>query len=308
MDHDELDELLKGGGVLQGLLWAHGTPEGIDPGHLWTTVFPGPRHPVWLWVRSPARRLVVEAEWGVARLHRQFDLGPNGLFIDVASSLPDSPVVVRFSEPTWADFGSGELPGRVPGAEVVSAVSLMERSSAEGPLMDMFSTDLEAKVDAGEPGAVDLYQRVPDAVDSYRRREPVERRIPTQWPPAPEGIEEVERLRFARLRRARRLSRDALAERLASETDIDIGRDTLRRFESDVGQPHDPGAPPGARPPPRGPRQAGGAGAQVGARRWGRAVPGVLAGPVLAVAAQQRGWRHRVAAQGQVVPGAAVPG
>ena len=115
VDLDDLDEALDGGGLLAGLIWAEATPRGIEPGRRWSWVFPGPPHPVWLWIRSGASRIVIEAEWGVASIAEEFELGPNGLFITVASSLPDSPVVVRFSEPAWADFGSGRLPPAIPG-------------------------------------------------------------------------------------------------------------------------------------------------------------------------------------------------
>jgi hypothetical protein len=46
--------------------------------------------------------------------------------------------------------------------------------------------------------------------------------------------------RFERLRQARGLSLVDTATRLARLTGIEVGKDTLRRFETGVGQPHDP--------------------------------------------------------------------
>lgn len=236
-----LDQGLEGGGVLANLLWAQGSVAGLEPGRIWSWVFPGESHPVWMWLRSPSPELVIEAEWGVARLEERFEVGPTGTFITVGASMPDSPVVVQLSQPGWADFGCGVLPDGIPGAEVVSAVELMQRSSARGPLMDMFSSTLEAKVASGSPGAVDMAEAVPQAVESYLDRGTQTGR--DRWVPRAEGLEAIERQRYARLRRARGLSLAGLADRLQSLTDLEVSRDTLRRFESDQGRPHDPQLP-----------------------------------------------------------------
>ena len=246
VDLEAVDDALKGERALAGLLWSHGTPGGIEPGRLWSKVFPAPSRPVWVWLRSPERRVEIQAEWGVARLERAFEFGPNGVFLTVGFSIPDSPVVLLMSEPGWADFGFGELPADIPGAEVVDAVNLMERSSADGPFMELFSSSLAAKLAARAPEAVDLANSVPSAIVSYmdglgRPRAGAE--VPRRWPPAAEGIEAVERERFARLRDARGLSLSSLVELLSNQTGIDVGRDTLRRFETDVGRPHDPMLP-----------------------------------------------------------------
>ena len=239
VDLQVLDDVLEGRQLLADLLWAHGTTEGLQPGRSWSWVFPGPSRPVWLWLRSPEPRIAVEAEWGVARMEGVFDLGPNGLFVTVGASLPDSPVVVQLSTPGWADFGTGDPPVDLPGAEVVAAIELMQRSSARGPLVDMFASTLEAKVNAGAPGAVDLAQTLPDAVDRYLGRGGSNPVKPGEWHPEPEGLDAVERERYARLRHARGLSLADLATRLHAQTGLDASRDTLRRFEVKVGQPHD---------------------------------------------------------------------
>lgn len=243
VDLAALDEALKGEDALEGLLWAHSTPDGLDPGRDWTKVFPGPLRPVWLWIRSPAGRLAFEGEWGVARLETELEPGPNGIFITVGASIPDSPVVVHLSEPGWADFGFGELPAEIPGAPVVSAVSMFQRSSADGPFMELFSSDLASKLSSRSPDALNLADAAPGAVVSYisdSGKASAGEAIPKRWPPDPEGIDVVDRGRFARLRRARGLSLITTAERLADRTGTEVSRDTLRRFETDVGEPHDP--------------------------------------------------------------------
>ncbi|MGI9597569.1 MAG: helix-turn-helix domain-containing protein [Acidimicrobiales bacterium] len=255
LDLSEVDEALKGEHTLEGLLWAFSTPEGLEPGRLWTKVFPGPSRPVWLWLRSPVEHIAFEGEWGVTRLETELELGPNGLFVTVGASIADSPVVVQLSNPGWADFGTGELPPGIPGAPVVTAVSMFQRSTADGPFMEMFSSNLVSKLSSGSPEALDLADAVPDAVGSYVHggqpagevgggpgRDEAER-VPKRWPPEAEGVDVVDRKRFARLRRARGLSLNTMADRLARETDIEVGRDTLRRFETSVGQPHDPMLP-----------------------------------------------------------------
>ena len=242
IDLSDLDDALKGEQTLAGLLWGFSTPQGLDPGRVWSKVFPGRSRPVWLWLRSPSTEVSFEGEWGVARLEADFQVGPNGLFVTVGASIADSPVVVHLSEPGWADFGYGELPKTIPGAPIVDAISTFRRSSADGPFMDMFSSSLASKLSAGTREALDLADVAPQAVSSYVEhsdRSPAVRPIPKRWPPEPEGIDIVERTRFARLRRARGLSLIAMADRLIERTHIDVGRDTLRRFETDVGQPHD---------------------------------------------------------------------
>jgi transcriptional regulator with XRE-family HTH domain len=243
LDVSELDKALKGEGVLEGLMWSYGTPEGLDPGRVWTKVFPGESRPVWLWLRAPVRRLVFEAEWGVARMETELELGPNGVFVTVGASLPDSPVVIHLPEPGWADFGYGALPRHIPGAPSIAAVTMLERSSAAGPVVDMLGTSLEAKLSSGWRETVGLAEAAPGAVDSYAGRGRREPKVPRVWPVDIEGIDSVERQRFARLRAARGLSLAALSERLMRQTGLQVGRDTLRRFETDVGEPHDPMLP-----------------------------------------------------------------
>ncbi len=243
LDLEDVDGALKGDRALQGLLWGFGTPGGLEPGRVWTKVFAGPSAPVWLWLRSPSPRIELAAEWGVARMETTLELGPNGAFVTNPVSVPDSPVVLQADQPVWIDFGWGELPPDMPGAPVVSAVTLLIPSSADGAFMHMFRTNLAARLqaDADDPGG--LAGQLPPSAMGFaaptgQRREP-----PLLWPAAPEGIDAVERARYTRLRTARGLSLPGLSDRLARTTDVEASRDTLRRFETDVGQPHHPMLP-----------------------------------------------------------------
>lgn len=245
IDLAELDEVLKGEQVLEGLLWSYSTPEGLEPGHRWTKVFPGASRPVWMWLRSESSRVAVIGEWGIARLEAELELGPNGLFLTVGASIPDSPVVVLMSDAGWADFGYGELPPEIPGAQIIPAVSMFERSSADGSFMKLFSSNIASKLSAGSADVLDLADLAPGAVVSYlqiHEQRSAASAAPSGLPEA-EGLDAIERARFARLRAARGLSLSALVEQVRKRTALDVSRDTLRRFESDVGRPHDPELP-----------------------------------------------------------------
>ncbi len=242
LDLDEVDDALAGGRVLRDLLWSHGTADGLEPGRIWSGIFDGPSRPVWMWIRSVSPRVVVESEWGVARLEVVFDLGPNGVFLTNGATVPDSPIVVQLSSPGWVDFGNGTLPPAVPGAQILDAIDLLRASSAQGPLMDMFTSTLEARVASQDPVATDFANRAPDAVDSYLHRGDGAAR---RWRPLSEGLDAMERQRYGDLRRARGLSLAAVADRLHDQTGLAVGRDTLRRFETAVGHPHDPELPVG---------------------------------------------------------------
>ena len=238
LDLETLDRALAGDGVLANLMWAYGTAKGLDAGRVWTKVFPGPSSPVWMWIRADSPTIAVEAEWGAFRFEKQFEIGANGTFVTVGASVPDSPVVVYLSEPGWADFGRGALPDAIPEARVFSAVSEFTASSAEGLFVELLRSSLESELaaDSGGSGssALEASASLADFVRNRRDRSGLAR-----WPLRPEGIDAVERANFSRLREARHLSLPQLADRLAKQTDVVVGRDTLRRFEIDVGEPHD---------------------------------------------------------------------
>ncbi|MDH3683542.1 MAG: helix-turn-helix domain-containing protein [Acidimicrobiia bacterium] len=245
IDLDLVDDALKGEGVLAGLLWAYGSPEGLDAGHLWTKVFPGESGPVWVWLRTTTPKVVLEAEWGVARVEASLEMGANGVFLTAGASVPDSPVVIHLSKPGWADFGWGELPVDMPDAPVLPAVEMFEASSASGKFMILWRQNLATKLSSGSDEIVDLAKQIPKSVSSYVAASDGNRSTqpPKKWPPHPEGIDAVERRAFARLRKARDLSLIQLSDRLAKCTDVEVSRDTLRRFEIDVGKPHHPMLP-----------------------------------------------------------------
>ncbi len=240
LDLDVVDAALDGGGTLAGLLWAIGTRDGLEPGRVWTKVYPGESRPVWVWLRGDEGRLAIAAEWGVFRIDTELDIGPNGLFITVGASVPDSPVVIYLSEPAWADFGYGELPAEVPGAPQLTAAAMFEASTADGKFMELFRASLSEKLSSRSDDVIDLVKKVPDALQSYLGAGRNGQRSPKRWPPEPEEIDAGSRQAFGRLREARRLSLSETAEHLARQTGVEVGRDTLRRFETDVGVPHDP--------------------------------------------------------------------
>ncbi|MEM9134645.1 MAG: helix-turn-helix transcriptional regulator [Actinomycetota bacterium] len=236
IDLASIDDALKGEGVLESLLWAARTPEGLEPGHVWTKVFPGESCPVWAWIRGTTPTIFLEAEWGVARIDTMLEPGPNGFFITVGASVPDSPVVVHLSEPGWADFGRGELPDEIPGAQILPAVSIFSASSADGRFMEYFRSHMQAELADGDDGVLESVKRF--ATDRSRRQPVVEPQ--KSWPVSEHGLDPVDRQRFATLRQARDLSRTELAKRVSAATGSPVSRDTVRRFEIDLGQPHDP--------------------------------------------------------------------
>lgn len=244
LDTVEVDRALDGESVLGGILWAFGTPRGLEPGRMWTKVYPGPSHAVWVWIRAESSTVELVGEWGLARVATELDLGPNGAFLTLGASVPDSPIVLRFNEPAWADFGVGPFPSNVPAASVVDAVHIFEASSADGEFMDLFRTSVAEKLARRSLDVVAWAQRVPRSVASFMsglggQKSSGERVIDLRT----EGITAIERRRFAALRRARQLSLMQVSDRLSRYAQLETSRDTLRRFETDVGRPHDPMLP-----------------------------------------------------------------
>lgn len=241
LDIEQIDRALGADGVLAGLLWAFGSTEGLDPGRIWTKVFTGPSSPVWVWIRSPERRLRLEGEWGFFRVEAELEPGPNGIMVAVGASVSESPVVLQLSAPGWCDFGRGELPPVVPGCPVLTAVDMVRPSTATGVFMDLFTADLEERLKRTQAQEKAASALSPKAVASFIASFNMARSRTENgpWPPVPEGTDTVDRQRYARLRRARSLSLAQLADRLGTQTDISASKDTLRRFENDQGEPHD---------------------------------------------------------------------
>ena len=241
VDIEQIDKALEADGALAGLLWAFGTREGLEPSQVWAKTFPGPSMPVWFWLRSDEPRIEVEAEWGVFRLQAELDPGPNGVFVTCGASVEESPVVARTSHPCWFDFGRGELPASMPGAAVLNAIDLAQPSRAQGVFMDLFSAQMESKFATSHSKQIaSLDRAAPRRVGAFFQRFTTSRRPePRPWPPLPGEALANERHRFATLRRARGLSLAETAERLAATTDVQVSRDTLRRFENSTGAPHD---------------------------------------------------------------------
>lgn len=243
LDYTQLDELLDGGGVLAGLLWSCATPTGIDPSLTWTNVYPGASSPVWAWVRSTEPSLAVVGEWGVARMEVELDLGSNGVFFTLGASVAESPVMVSLSAPGWVDFGRGALPEHLPGAPVLSAFDLFRMSSANGTFMELFVGRMASRLASKKSRDLIAFAAMaPQAAASFFSGLSKPKMIEAEnmsWEPLREQMDEIERLRFARLRRSRGLSLAETVDELVKRTDISISKETLRRFETDVGQPHD---------------------------------------------------------------------
>lgn len=240
IDVDRIDEALGGEEALADLLWSFGAPQGLDPVRVWTNVFRGQSRPVWMWVRSPATRIRVDAEWGLYAFDAELDLPPNGLFVTVGASIDDSPVTVVLSEPGWIEFGHGELPLEIPGARVVDAMERMRPSSANREVFnDLLSSNLAALFERSPREVRGLGERALRPVASFLNELARPDAPPAPWPPLPEGIDDLERARFARLREARKLSLADTVARLRVLTGASVGKDTLRRFESGKGEPHD---------------------------------------------------------------------
>ncbi len=251
IDAERIDEVLGADGVLAGWLWSFGTPVGLQQRRIWSNTFRGESTPVWMWIRSPSPRLVVEAEWGMYRFEGELDLGDNGLLVTVGVSIEESPVVVQLSEPGWIDFGRGDIPDHVEGAPVVDALDMVMPSSANGDFTELLSTNLVARFGQERPPQISslsaqdlkpvetLIERL-DRPGSERSRQPAPA-LPGSWPELNEGVDEAEeRSKYTRLREARRLSLAETSHRLAVMTTTRAGKDTLRRFEANVGDPHDP--------------------------------------------------------------------
>jgi transcriptional regulator with XRE-family HTH domain len=246
LDSATIDRALAADGVLAGLLWAFGTPEGLAAGRVWSKVFPGPSRPVWMWVRSNEPGIRIEGEWGVFRVEGEFDIGPNGVFVTVGGSVSESPVVVQLSRPGWVDFGWGDLPMQVPGATVLTALDVAQPSTASGAFMDLFSHTMAEGFDKSRPREIrNLARRSPLMVSSFFNgfSQPRPRPVTGPWPPVPDVVTPTSRLQYARLRSARNLSLVETTERLIAETGISVGKDTLRRFENGQGEPQDRSLP-----------------------------------------------------------------
>lgn len=242
IDVDAIDDSLHGKGVLAGLLWAFGTVDGLDPSPRWTHVFAGHSGPVWLWLRADSDKVRFRGEWGVARVEAEVDLGPNGVFVGVGAAVSESPIIVTVSEPAWVDFGLGPLPKRIPGADVLSAVDLFEKSSASGAFMELFISNLATRLSGPKTSDTDALAGLsPKAVASFLSGHGIPGDTEAAGPLAPiDGVDdEADRLPFARLRRARGMSLADAVAALVKRADIGISKETLRRFETDVGHPHD---------------------------------------------------------------------
>ncbi len=247
LDVERIDQALDADGVLAGWLWAFDTPTGLAPRHIWSAVFRGPSTPVWMWIRCSEPDLVVEAEWGLYRFEGEVELGENGFLITLGVSIEESPVVVQLSKPGWVDFGRGDVPPNVPGAPELDPLSMVVPSSATGDFSKMLSSNIAKRfAESPPPEVAELGEEVLKPVESLFDTNRTADRAAKQaddsawvWPTISDGVGSVDRSRFSTLREARGLSLADTSQRLAELTGTKASKDTLRRFESDVGLPHD---------------------------------------------------------------------
>lgn len=237
---DRLDRAMGADGTLSGLLWAFGTPGGLEPGRLWTNVYPGDSTVVWVWLRGEHETVEVEAEWGVFRVEVSEKQGPNGLFITVGASLDESPVILQTRSEGWADFGRGDLPRRVAGAPVLEAVDFMQPGSATGAFVGLVYTNIaEQFVENASREVLELDNSSRRKVESFLD-DAGDGKAAKGWTHVGDGLDELERSRFVRMRQCRSISLQETAKRLGELTGTKVSKDTLRRFESGTGEPHDP--------------------------------------------------------------------
>jgi transcriptional regulator with XRE-family HTH domain len=237
----DLDEALGAEGTLLHLLWSLAAPQGLEPSRTWTHVYRGPSTPVWMWIRSPSPSIQVEAEWGLYRLSVETELPPNGLFLCVGASVDQSPIVVLLSEPGWIEFGRGPLPASLPAAKLIEAVDVMEPSSVNGDgFQALLARSLRSAARQQPTFNGSRAAKLPSSVSRFLARLRQDARaVPANPVVLPEGIDRIERGLFQQLRKARNLSLAETMNRLAESTDLKVGKDTLRRFETGTGNPHD---------------------------------------------------------------------
>lgn len=243
VDIKRIDDALDAEGVLAGLLWALGSPEGIEPNRIWTTVYPDGASAVWLWLRHPDDAVWIEGEWGIYAIEGEVKLGANGLLITLGASIPESPLVIQLSTPGWVDFGSGRPPEDIEDLPVVNAMEMMKPSSANGDFANLLSATIVERFENEPPHEIaQLPQESMSSMETFLHNvdQPGAGPPPGSWPELREGIDHIDRSRFSRMRQARRLSLADVKHRLADQTGIRVGKDTLRRFEAGKGQPHEP--------------------------------------------------------------------
>ena len=237
-----IDAALDADGILEGMLWAFGTPQGIEPNHIWTNVFPGASSPVWMWLRHLGESVHLRAEWGIYGIDSDIEPGPNGLLMTLGASIPESPLVVQLSSAGWIDFGRGQPPPDIKGLPVIDAMQLVTSSNAKGDFATLLSSTIVERFENEPPHEIaTLPQETQKSMENFLGQVDQAGEPPAgSWPALREGIDRIDRSRFREMRQARQLSFADVRSRLSEQTNITVGKDTLSRFEKGTGEPHEP--------------------------------------------------------------------
>lgn len=227
---------LGSGDALAGLLWAIGTPRGLDPDRIWTNVYPSDARASWIWVRPAASgiSLRMQAEWGVAYVDLVTPPGAGGALFWVPLAMPELPLLVRLSAPGWVDFGQGPLPDRVLDVPVIDCRPHLRRVSYASHVLGEVARRAavhqhpgQARNRWGNSAASHLHRALLALGATDQRANWVEPLSGSVRPLPVTG-----RAAFARLRQARRLSLEGTATLLRRDLGFAVGAETIRRFES----------------------------------------------------------------------------
>ena len=118
-----LDTLYDAGGALIDVAFGLESPGALEPRRVWWHNCPPGGSATWAWIRPHPEAAAPRATafWGAFRCDAPERLGPEGVVLAVASSVPNPPIKVVMDPPGWVDFGRSEFPGCL-GVPVVSVL------------------------------------------------------------------------------------------------------------------------------------------------------------------------------------------
>lgn len=111
------------GGALIDVAFGLDSPAALDPRRVWWHNCPPGGAPAWAWIRPDpdASSTRATAFWGAFRCDAPDTIGPEGVVLAVASSVPNPPIRVVMDPPGWVDFGRSEFPDCL-GVPVISVL------------------------------------------------------------------------------------------------------------------------------------------------------------------------------------------